>query len=83
MAGTISRATLAHRQYFCRLLVEAREHAGLSQRALAERLGWTRNTIARIELNERRLDVTEFLLWCDAVGVAPEAILRTLRRRRR
>jgi transcriptional regulator with XRE-family HTH domain len=82
VAGTISRATLGHRKQLVRLLVEAREAAGLSQRALAKRLRWPLTTIARVETLERRLEVTEFLLWCEALGVSPETLLRTLRRRR-
>lgn len=82
MAGTISRATLAPRKQLSALLVAARQRAGLSQRGLAIKLGWPLTTIARVETNERRLEVTEFLLWCDAIGTSPERILKTLRRRR-
>ena len=39
-----------------------------------------RDAIARVETNERRLEVTEFILWCGALGVSPERIIRTLRR---
>ena len=62
--------------------VDAREAAGLSQRALAKRLRWPLTTIARVETLERRLEVAEFLLWCEGVGVSPETVLRTLRRGR-
>jgi transcriptional regulator with XRE-family HTH domain len=62
------------------LLVDARERAGLSQRALAAKLGWPLTTIARVETNERRLEVSEFLLWCEALGTSPETIIRALRR---
>jgi transcriptional regulator with XRE-family HTH domain len=61
--------------------VSARERVGLSQRGLAAKLGWPLTTIARVETNERRLEVTEFILWCGALGVSPETILRTLRQR--
>lgn len=37
-------------------------------------------TIARVETNERRLEVTEFVLWCEALSVSPERILRLVRR---
>jgi hypothetical protein len=39
-------------------------------------------TIARDETLERRLEVIEFLLWCDALDVSPEKLLRALRRQR-
>jgi transcriptional regulator with XRE-family HTH domain len=81
VAGTISRATQAQRKVLVRLLVEARERAGLSQRGLAAKLGWPLTTIARVETTERRLEVTEFVLWCDALNASPETLLRALRRR--
>jgi ribosome-binding protein aMBF1 (putative translation factor) len=66
-------------KHLCKLLVSARERVGLSQRGLAAKLSWPLTTIARVETNERRLEVTEFILWCSALGVSPENILRTLR----
>jgi transcriptional regulator with XRE-family HTH domain len=81
VAGAISRATQIQRRQLVALLVEARERSGLSQRGLAAKLRWPLTTIARVETNERRLEVTEFLLWCDALSVSPETLLRTLRRR--
>ena len=71
---------MAHRKALVALLVDARERAGLSQRALAAKLGWPLTTIARVETNERRLEVSEFLLWCEALGTSPETIIRALRR---
>ena len=52
-------------------LVRMRKKAGLSQRALADRLGRERSFVARIELGERRLDVVEFYWFCKACRVAP------------
>ena len=49
-------------------LVKIREGAGLSQRALAEKLGRERSFVSRIELGERRLDVVEFFWVCGACG---------------
>ena len=82
VAGIISRVTQAQRKQLVRLLVKAREGAGLSQRELAKRLRWPLTTIARVETLERRLEVVEFLLWCDALDVSPETLLRALRRQR-
>ncbi len=50
------------------MLVKIREEAGLSQRALAEKLGRERSFVSRIELGERRLDVVEFFWVCRACG---------------
>ena len=49
-------------------LVKMRKEAGLSQRALAEKLGRERSFVSRIELGERRLDVVEFFWVCQACG---------------
>jgi len=46
-----------------------RLEAGLTQAALAERLGVAQSYVAKVEGAERRLDVVEFMLWlraCDA-----------------
>jgi len=43
------------------VLVEERKRQGLSQLAVAERLGRHQQFVSRYELGERRLDVLEFL----------------------
>ncbi len=43
------------------LLRKSREDAGLSQRAVAARLGVSPSWVAKVELGERRLDVVEFV----------------------
>jgi transcriptional regulator with XRE-family HTH domain len=52
------------------VLVEARLAAGLTQRALAERLGKARmpSYIAKIETGERRIDLIEFVAIIRALG---------------
>lgn len=44
-----------------RTLIAARKAAGLSQAALANRLGKPPSYVAKIELKERRVDVVEFI----------------------
>lgn len=53
-------------------LVEMRKAAGLTQRALAQKLGRERSFVARIELAERRVDLIEFYWICKACGADPE-----------
>lgn len=57
-----------HRHYraFLELLVQLRDVAGLTQAALAERIGNTQTFVSKVERGERRLDVVEFAEWCDA-----------------
>jgi transcriptional regulator with XRE-family HTH domain len=51
------------------VVVQARKAAKLSQREVARRLGKPPSFINKIELLERRLDVLEFLLIAEAIGV--------------
>jgi transcriptional regulator with XRE-family HTH domain len=61
-------------------LIALRTAAGLTQRALAARLGRDHTLITRLEQGERRLDVLELYLVCKACGVkADEAGAQLLR----
>ena len=44
---------------FRRRLIEAREEAGLTQKAAAERLGRSQSFVAKSEIGERRVDAVE------------------------
>jgi transcriptional regulator with XRE-family HTH domain len=59
-------------------LVEARKKLGLSQAAVAQRLGKPQQYVSRYETGERRLDIFEYLdaarvLSVDGLAVASEA----------
>ena len=60
------------------LLVEARTKAGLSQDALADRLGRPQSYVSKFERGERRLDVVEFFEVMDALHVDGFKFLKTL-----
>lgn len=62
------------------LLVERRKDAGLSQAALAERLGRYQSVVAAIESGARRVDVVEYLDLAEAIGFDPHSLLETLRK---
>lgn len=53
----------------CRLLREWRVAAGLTQRALGERLRKPYSYVWKVEAGERRIDPIEFVAWCRACGV--------------
>jgi transcriptional regulator with XRE-family HTH domain len=56
-------------------LKAARESAGLSQRALAARLGIPHSWIAKVEAGERRIDIVELCWLLTACGKqAPRVI---------
>ena len=61
------------------LLVEDNpSDVGLTQRALGKRMGKPQSWVYNCETANRRVDVTEFLLWCRACDVDPHAALRRL-----
>ena len=65
----------------CELLKARRKVAGLTQTAVAERLGKPPSYVAKYELGDRRLDVLEFLDVASAIGFDPCAFIRALFRR--
>lgn len=68
-------------ELFRQLLTEARQNAGLTQVALAKRLGRPQSFVSKFERGERRLDVVEFLEVARALNVSPGAIIADLERR--
>lgn len=66
------------------VLVGARREAGLSQRALAERLGKAGSHVAMIERGQRRVDVLEFCQMAECFGLEPAELAgRVIARLRR
>ncbi len=50
------------------LLVERRKKAGLTQAAVAAKLGRYQSFVATVESGQRRIDVVEFLDFATAIG---------------
>ena len=65
---------------FRMLLVQAREVAGLTQVALAEKLSRPQSFVSKYEQGERRLDVVEFLEIAQAIGLDPCELLQDIDR---
>lgn len=82
MAGMSGKAqhTRAYRQV-PELLREMRQTAGLTQRALGERLRKPQSWVYNCESSNRRMDITEFIAWCEACEVAPTTGFARLLRR--
>lgn len=57
-----------------RRIAQLRREKGLTQEALAEAMGVSRNHIADIELGVRHTGVWSLLLICKALGLPPEAL---------
>ncbi|RYM62663.1 transcriptional regulator [Serratia liquefaciens] len=53
-------------------LRENREGQGLSMREMGERIGRPHSFVQKVEVGERRLDVVEFIWYCEALGVQPQ-----------
>ncbi len=64
-------------------LRELRDEADLTQRDVGERLGKPQSWVHNCETANRRVDVTEFIAWCRACGVAPTTGFARLLRRLR
>jgi transcriptional regulator with XRE-family HTH domain len=78
----VTKSTFSRRHgHFRRLLVDARRHAGLTQVALAKKLGRPQSFVSKFERGERRLDVIEFLDVARALSVDPHRVIGDLERR--
>lgn len=56
------------------ILIAARRKAGLTQMALAERVGRPQSFVAKYENGERRLDVIEFVDVIEAMDADPKKL---------
>lgn len=63
-----------------RLLREVREELEVSQIVLSERMDVTQTFISKCERGDRRIDVLEFLLWLDALGVPVDTFVNRLQK---
>ena len=54
---------------FLRLLRTTRVRAGLTQTDLARKIGETQTFVSKCERGERRIDVVELRVFCQAFGV--------------
>jgi transcriptional regulator with XRE-family HTH domain len=59
-------------------LKNARVQAKLLQTDLAKRLKKPQSYISKVESGERNLDVIEFIVYCDAMGIEPVKWLKKL-----
>ena len=53
----------------------ARRGKDVTQGELARRLGKSQSYISKIETGERRVDVVELLVICEALGISLEAVV--------
>ena len=65
---SINRTT--YRQLLLRLS-EERKAAGITQAELGVRLGRPQSYVSKIENGDRRLDLVEYVEWCQAIALDP------------
>lgn len=56
-------------------LRQIRKDSGLTQVDLAEALGWPQQRLSAVESGSRRLDVMEYFILADKLGLSPEKAL--------
>jgi transcriptional regulator with XRE-family HTH domain len=54
---------------FLKCLRKARTEAGITQIEMAERIEQTQSFVSRCERGERRIDIIELRVFCQAIGV--------------
>lgn len=73
MSRTLESATY---KWLIRQLRTARLDQGETQISLAAKLKRPQSFIAKTERLDRRLDVLEFVQWCNALGIDPASLMR-------
>ena len=73
-----------HRHYkaLLRLLRDIRGEVGLTQAELGQKLDNTQTFVSKVERGERRMDVVEFVEFCDALGIDPQSAFQRFLSRR-
>lgn len=65
---------------FRALLRKIREESGLSQTALADKLGKPQTFVSKSEIGERRIDFLETLDFCEACHLSPGEFIDRLQK---
>lgn len=68
----------AEQQYLRKIFQKRRQSLGLSQRDLASRLDVVYSFIGKVETGDRRLDIFEFIQYCQALELNPLDIIHDL-----
>ena len=64
------------------LLADLRQRAGLTQRALARKMGRSQSWVFKSESAMRRIDIAEFLDWCVGCDADPLNVFADMIKRR-
>lgn len=59
-------------------LIDERKRIGMTQANLAKKLGRHQSYVAKVEVCERKLDVFEFVEWCQALDLAASQFISNI-----
>ncbi len=68
------------RLVFRKRLISKRQSLNLSQKGLADKLGVHHSMIGKIEIGDRRLEVLEFINYCQALEINPCEIIKLIKK---
>ncbi|WP_299975527.1 helix-turn-helix transcriptional regulator [uncultured Pseudoteredinibacter sp.] len=63
----------------CLLFKKRRLELGISMRAMGERINEPHSVIQKVESNQRKLDIFQFVQYCEALGLDPSETLKVLK----
>lgn len=63
------------------LFLNQRKLLGLSQRALCEKMGVVSSFVGKVETGDRRLDIFEFIAYCEGLELDPVDILEQIKQK--
>ncbi|OOF42231.1 transcriptional regulator [Rodentibacter rarus] len=63
------------------IFISQRQALGLSQRALCEKMGVVSSFVGKIETGDRRLDVLEFIKYCEALELNASKLILEIQER--
>lgn len=65
------------REYF----VQRRQELNLSQRALCEKMSVVSSFVGKVETGDRRLDIFEFIAYCEGLELDPIAVMQEIEKK--
>lgn len=69
----------AEHTFLRELFIARRKELGFSQRELANRLNVIHSLVGKIETGDRRLDIFEFIAYCEVLELSPNEVLIQIR----
>lgn len=61
--------------------IKRRQELGLSQRALCEKMDVVSSFVGKVETGDRRLDIFEFIAYCEGLELDPVEILEQIKQK--